>query len=173
MKVKVVANPNLLHMGILVSLVFALVVGAVAQDSGQMPDKTPGAEVDLPFRNSKVLDAILVTVRVNGKDTVLIFDTGSNRTILSPEVADYDPRNRDQFQASFPESGAKAQARWGRINLQIEGQTWKDWQVVVKGQDDLSKMFRQKIDGILGKDVLNEFERVTIDFPAHLIRLSR
>jgi len=155
--------------------VSALEVGNSAAQSSrhQIPDHETSVEIELPFRNSTVLDAILVTVRVNGKDAVLIFDTGSNRTILSPQFADYDSRDRTKFQTMFPESTVKAEARWGRVTLQIAGQTWKNRQVVVKSQDDVSRVFGQKIDGILGKDVLNEFGRVTIDFPSHLIRLSQ
>jgi hypothetical protein len=174
MKAKVFLNASLLLASPLVVLVCTVGNVAAAQCSRrQLPDHETRADVELPFRNSKVLDAILVTVRVNGKDVVLVFDTGSNRTILSPEATDYDSRDRAQFQTLFPESRVKAEARWGCVSLDISGETWKNRQVVVKNQDDLSRVFLQKIDGILGKDVLNEFDRVTIDFPAHLIRLSR
>jgi hypothetical protein len=175
MNAKLFIKAGLVRATALVSLACALAGGKIAaQDSRHpLPAKEARGEVELPFRDSKILDAILITVRVNGRDAVLILDTGSNRTMLSPEVADLDPRDHAQFQTLFPESAVKAAARWGRVNLQIAGQTWQNRQVVVKSQDELSSTFLQKIDGILGKDVLNEFNRVTIDFHAHLIRLSR
>src|SRR5262249_41710799 len=100
-----------------------------------------------------VLDAMLVRVKVNGRPAVLIFDTASNATILSPEVASVGSKP-DTFTVSFPENHLDKRAAWAFVTLQIDDQVWRERRVVVQEQKDVSTAFNQRIDGILGKDVL-------------------
>jgi hypothetical protein len=128
-------------------------------------------EIRLAFESSKVLDAILVRVKVNGETAVLIFDTGSNCTILSPEIVHgSDPK--PQFQVSFPQNQIRESAAWTTVTLQIDAKVWKQRRVVVQKLDRVSTIFKQKIDGILGKDLLNEYQRVTIDLRERVIVLT-
>jgi hypothetical protein len=129
-------------------------------------------EARLPFESSVVLDAMLVRVKVNGRPAVLIFDTGSNCTILSPELASVGSKAGD-FIVSFPEDHRLRRAAWASVTLQIDHQILKGRRVVVQDQGEVSTVFKQRIDGILGKDVLNEYRRVTIDLKDRVIVFSR
>ena len=131
-------------------------------------DPAFASEFTIPFQSTKVLDALLVTIQVNGRSAVLIFDTGSNITILSPEISKVTSNPR-RFKVWFPEGDRREKATWGRVELTIGGRLWNNHLVVVKDQEQLSEMLGQRIDGILGKDLLNEFKSVTIDFELHQI----
>ena len=66
------------------------------QAAGQQPlpypaSKTSHRRTVVPIERSPHFGAILVRVHVNGKLAVLILDTGSNTTILSPEISGLNP----------------------------------------------------------------------------------
>jgi len=126
----------------------------------------------LPFESSVVLDAMLVRVKVNGRPAVLIFDTASNATIVSPEVASVDSKP-DVFSVLFPENHSHERAAWATVTLEIGEQVWRGRRVVVQEQRKVSTTFKQRIDGILGKDVLNEYRTITIDLKHRVIVFSR
>lgn len=43
-------------------------------------------------------------------------------------------------------------------------QAWRR-DVVAMDFDEVSRAFGMKVDGLIGQDILREFDRVTIDFP--------
>lgn len=149
------------------ALALATLFGALSLPTPASPE-----ELRLAFQESKLLDAILVTIQINGKPAILIFDTGSNSTILSPEISGASTAP-SQFDVSFPESRTSSEAHWGQVRLEISGHQWKKRRVVVQDQHNLYRVFGQKIDGILGKDLLNEFQSVTIDFKSHSILFKK
>ena len=62
--------------------------------------------------------------------------------------------------------------RHTEATLELGGRTWKRRSVVAMNLGEVSEAFGRRIDGLLGQDLLREFERVTIDFRARTLRLE-
>jgi len=55
-------------------------------------------------------------------------------------------------------------AYWGKVTLETGTRIWTDHKVLIEDMKNISDTLGQKIDGILGADILNEFQCVEIDF---------
>ena len=126
----------------------------------------------LPFERSPRFGVILVRVEVNGKPVVLILDTGSNTTILSPEICGLDPDRLPRARPPLKGTGFIGDGRWGHATLAIGSSVWKDKRVLVVDTRDLSLAAQRKIDGILGQDILDHFKYVEINLEAKLLILG-
>jgi hypothetical protein len=141
----------------------------------QLPDctdkKIRHCQVVLHIERSDTFGEILVDVRVNGRPAVLIMDTGSNTTILSPQVSGL--KTARLMRAAPPKAGTGfvSDARWGEATLSAGAVTWKDRRILVADMKMISVAFRRKIDGILGQDVWGEFDRIEIDMGANRLVL--
>ncbi len=121
-------------------------------------------QIVVPIERSRVFGAILVNVQVTGKPAVLILDTGSSTTILSPEILGLNPINLKRANTPAKGSGFVGDARWGEATLVMGARIWRDRRILVEDVNDISRAYQRKIDGILGQDILNEFKYVVIDF---------
>ena len=63
-------------------------------------------------------------------------------------------------------------AYWGKVTLETGTRIWTDHKVLIEDMKNISDTIGQKIDGILGADILNEFQCVEIDFEHKLLVLS-
>ena len=71
-------------------------------------------------------------------------------------------------------SGWVGSGAWAKANLGIGPMSWADRRVLV--MDDFQSMsnnIRQRVDGIIGEDVLKEFQSVMIDFQRHRLFFVR
>jgi hypothetical protein len=57
----------------------------------------------------------------------------------------------------------------GEITLQVGLKTWKQHLVVVQDQAEVRRVFGERIDGILGQDILRKFRKVIIDSEHHTL----
>jgi hypothetical protein len=126
----------------------------------------------LPIERSPRFSAILVTVLVNGKQAVLILDTGSSTTILSPEITGLNPAALPRAQPPRKGTGFVGDGHWGHATLTIGTIAWKDRRVLVVDTRDLSLAAQRRIDGILGQDILDEFKYVEIDLEKKRLTLG-
>ncbi len=115
---------------------------------------------------------MLIKVEVNGKPAVMVLDTGSNETIVSPRVVIVKQLSSKDAVAmakgsGYPSSGVIATAflRVGPLNP-------KNCQILVVDLSELSKALGQEVDGILGMSVLKEFEIVSVDLKHHKLILK-
>jgi hypothetical protein len=129
-------------------------------------------QTQIEYQQSRRFNAILIVARVNDKPAVLIVDTGSDRTIISPHLLISEPVSGN-LRVSFLAAHRNAPAAWGRATLQLSNRTWKELLVVVQDQSELRQAFGQSIDGILGQDILGQFRRVIIDSEHHLLTLQQ
>jgi len=123
----------------------------------------PQDPVEVPFEYSRAFGLMLIKVEVNGKPAVMVLDTGSNETIVSPKlviVKQLSPKNALSMAkgSGYSDTGVIATAflRVGPLNP-------KNYQILVVDLSDLSKSLGQDVDGILGMSVLKEFEIVSVD----------
>ena len=115
---------------------------------------------------------VLVKLEVNGRPAVLIVDTGSNVTIISPDLADVAPGTLDNAASPSRGSGFTGRGVFRRATLRVGSVTWRDHRVVVTDTRELSKSLGQKVDGMLGMDFLSEFELVVVDLKNHKLILE-
>lgn len=134
--------------------------------------KTPHRRSVLPIERGAVFGEILVSIRVNGKPAVLILDTGSSTTILSPEASGLDPINLRRADPPKKGSGFVGDGRWGEATLITGARIWKDHRVLVADMKSITDAMHRKIDGILGQDILGEFKYIEIDFEHKLLVLA-
>jgi hypothetical protein len=128
-------------------------------------------ETTIKYQKSRRFNAILVIANINNKSAVLIVDTGSDRTIVSPDFVTTDQLS-GEFRVSFLTAHRSTLSAWGKIALQLSHKTWKEHVVVVQDFSELRRTFQQKIDGILGQDILSQFRKVTIDSETQTLTLQ-
>jgi len=168
-------------MSALFALLLALSVPIISAGSrhaaGQQPlphlaSKTSHRQTVVPIERSPHFGAILVSVHINGKPAVLILDTGSNTTILSPEISGLSPANLPRADPPRKGTGFVADGRWGQATLTIGTTVWKDKRVLVVDTKNLSRAVQRKIDGILGQDILDEFKIIEINLEEKRLALG-
>lgn len=140
--------------------------GSSPADSLSSAPKSTGispCRAALPIERDPVFGVILVSILVNGKPAVVILDTGSNTTMLSPEASGLDPAN---LRPAFPPklgAGFEGQRSWGVATLTIGARTWKDHRVLVTDLKSITNTMNRRIDGILGEDILGKSKYIEID----------
>jgi hypothetical protein len=168
-------------MSALCTMLLATSVPAISggshQATGQQFPPVPASKTSLrqtvvPIERSPHFGAILVSVRVNGKPAVLILDTGSNTTILSPEISGLNVARLPRAKPPRKGTGFVGDGRWGQATLSIGTRVWKDKRVLVVDTNDLSSAVQRKIDGILGQDILDEFKYVEINLEEKRLTLG-
>jgi hypothetical protein len=171
-----------LSISALFALLLALSVSVISggsprQAAGQQSQpnstsKTSHRQTVVPLERSPHFGAILVSANVNGKPAVLILDTGSNTTILSPEISGLNPAHLPRADPPRKGTGFVGDGRWGQATLTIGTTVWKDKRVLVVDTKDLSRAVQRKIDGILGQDILDEFKYVEINLEEKRLTLG-
>jgi hypothetical protein len=133
-----------------------------------------GAHYEIPIEVNRDFGTILIRARVNGRPATLVMDTGSSHTILSSELLDVRPLVLDQASSPGKGSGFVGRAAWAKTNVEVGIRGWKDRRVLVMNDfREISNTMKQKVDGILGEDLLEEFEFVVIDYKYHRLILSQ
>jgi hypothetical protein len=141
------------------------------------------ADLELPFERDAARDAILVRAEVNGKPALLLLDTGANRTVVSPQLVGISATELKaaSFRAASPGLHAEYTFREATLRLGCVGdftsppacrREWKNRRLAVMNLEHVSRVYGRKLDGILGRDLLREFSRVSIDFKRSVVILS-
>jgi hypothetical protein len=128
----------------------------------------------IPFEVNRVFGAILIKAQVNKQPATLIVDTGSRHTILSSELLRVCPRALEHTDVPAKGSGLVGSAGWAKATVEVGTVIWLDRRVLVMNDfRDISNSMKQRVDGILGEDVLKEFSLVVIDFKHQRLVLLR
>lgn len=130
------------------------------------------APLELPFEIDSRHDAILLSAELNGKPVTLLLDTGSTYTILDAHLLGLT--NLDLKTSRFSDSGPglHGEAVWAAARLRLGARIWREQRVVAMNLAPLASRYGRPIHGILGQDILRQFDRVTIDFRARTLVLS-
>jgi len=102
--------------------------------------------VSLPFKTARSL--LLVTVTVDGRSKTLIFDTGAERTLIQ------DTRNVEHVSTLIV--GSKTFRNIPIAYVDLTG-------------TDIAKAHA---DGVLGQDVLRQFDTMHVNYKTHTITLE-
>jgi predicted aspartyl protease len=142
----------------------------VALGHGAFPH--PPDPVEIPFEYSRAFGLMLVRVEVNGKPAVMVLDTGSNETIVSPRLVIVKQLGSKDAVAMAKGSGYSGAGVVATAFLTIGPLNPKNCQILVVDLSGLSKTLGQQVDGILGMSVLKEFEIVSVDLRRHKLVLK-
>ena len=147
-------------------MVFAL---TVALGLGAFPH--PQDLVEVPFEYSRAFGLMLIKVEVNEKPAVMVLDTGSNETIVSPRLVPVKQLSSKDAVAMAKGSGYSGTGVVATALLRLGPLGPKNRQILVVDLSDVSKGLGRNIDGILGMSVLKEFEIVSVDLRHHKLVL--
>lgn len=97
-----------------------------------------------------------------------------SRQFLSSELLDVRPLALDQASPPGKGSGFVGKAAWAKANVEVGIRGWQDRRVLVMNDfREISNSVKQRVDGILGEDLLEELEFVVIDYKHHRLVLSK
>ncbi len=150
-----------------------LVVIAAAPLRAQTASSGGDRQSGISFEVNRLFGVILIRAEVNGHPATLFLDTGSSNTILSPELVEVRPQVLERAPVFAKGSGYVSTAGWTRATLEVGGLRWQDRMVLVMDFHEISKSMKQRVDGILGEDVLGEFDSVFIDFKHRRVFVMR
>jgi hypothetical protein len=142
---------------------------AFVLDSGAFSSSS--APVEIPLEHSNSFGLVLVKAEVNGKGVVLVLDTGSNQTIISSNVVVAKQGSLMDSTSTAKGSGYSGTGTFATAFLRLGSSAWRDHRILVMEMRDFSKSLGQNVDGILGMDLLGEFDVVTIDLRHHRLLL--
>jgi predicted aspartyl protease len=153
-------------LGVVLLLMFHLCsVGAVAQ---QRPGVSGVAIISDPKTGT-----ILINAKLNGNPVVMILDTGASRSIFDARAFGLSSVQLQAARMNTRGVGLDADVVWRTASFQIADQQWKDQPVEIADLSKLSKIYGRTIDGIVGQDVLRNFDTVQINYKGDCVMLER
>jgi hypothetical protein len=145
-------------------LLLLILIVTAASEGEDVPGRND-SKSGIPFDVSQNFGVILIRALVNKQPATLVVDTGASHTILSSELLQVRSLALEHADAPAKGSGYVGNAGWARATLEIGKMTWPDRKVLVMDDfRDLSNSMKRRIDGIVGEDVLKEFDSVVLDF---------
>ena len=155
-----------------VIFVLACLMVTSAGRAQSVPNES-ASSLEIPFELNPRFGSILVRVRVNGEPAILLVDTGSSHTILNGNFLGLNPLLLERASAPVQGSGLIGIAGWATATIDLGRRKTKRRVLVMDEFREISKGMNQRIDGILGEDVLDEFTSVAIDFEHHRLVFHR
>lgn len=156
------------------ALTFLLVVVMTAQDTpratlGKAPKVRTG-ETELGFEVTRPC-AMAVKAKVNGRPAVMLLDTGAAQTVVSVDAAGISPM--ELAESRFTSALAlRGEAVLAPVDIQLGRRTWRQYPVAVMRLGEVSKTYGRRIDGLIGYDLLSQFDYVILDFKARCLWLA-
>lgn len=133
---------------------------------------TLAATLELPFELDAGRDAILIRAEVNGKPALLLLDTGANRTVVRPELVGVSASELQAARFRSASPGLQAEFTFREATLRLGTREWRNRRLAVMNLEQVSRAYGRQLDGILGRDILREFSRVSIDFKKSVVALE-
>jgi hypothetical protein len=147
---------------------------ATAVGWGQSLPTEGDPKTGIPFEVNRQFGSILIRAQVNGQPATLIVDTGCSHTVLSSDFLRVSPLLLEHASVPVKGQGLVGVRGWAKATMEIGAISWANREVLVIDEfQEISKSMKQRVDGILGEDLLNEFGSVVIDFKHHRLVLLR
>jgi len=118
------------------------------------------AQESLPFATTRD-QKLIAKVKVDGKERVLILDTGAVDLLLDPSVVGMKPSDLKERGPWNPNGALKIAQR--RVIVEIAGKKFGITATILDCRP-VSEIAGNKVDGIMGIAVFQKFKKVTIDF---------
>jgi hypothetical protein len=128
----------------------------------------------LPLQINNRFGLLLVEVEVDGAPATFVIDTGSSRTILNSRLMDSRSTGHRHKLSSEKGSGYVGTAVPVQATLKIGKEIFRSHDFLAMDDlPDISQSLGQNVDGLLGEDVLHEFDVVQFDFKNKSLILSK
>jgi hypothetical protein len=152
-------------VGLIVVGLWPVAVANAASPCGV--DEPHVTRVELPFQLHPVRAALMIQVEVDGRNRKFFVDTGATRTVVDVGAAGREAGLALQ-RAHFAERGVGVAGEGvvAEVDLNVGGRAWPKRRVVIMDLSELERVYGQKVDGIVGMDLLREFGQVVISFGA-------
>lgn len=128
-------------------------------------------EIELPFELHPRYRGIFINVQIGGRDAWMLVDTGAGSTFVRASLVGIGEAGiaRARFRSDIGVEIAHV-----RLDAWLQLGTWRrEVKVGAANLTPLSERYGRTVDGVLGQDVLRHFSRVTIDFEAKKLILTR
>jgi len=127
----------------------------------------PAQSVILPFDTAN--DMILVHVRINGGEYLMLLDTGAQHTIVGQLN-----QNKGKNRSKDTNAGLLLNASGIKATIEFKGMPIIKTHILEANLEDFGKRFGDaRVNGILGQDLLSLFSYVRIDYKAHQIEMVK
>jgi len=130
------------------------------------------ATLEVPFVYEAERGAIVLEIVANHRPAAVLLDTGAARTVLSAEFVGLPKGRVDSARFSSERPGIRADGVWMIAALTLGGRDLGRQPVRLMDLSEVSRVYKRRVDGLLGQDVLTRFEAIEIDFGARRLRLS-
>jgi len=117
---------------------------------------------EVPMIMNRRHDVPLIDVKVNGKVARFILDTGSANTLIADDLAGGTAPGPSGFRPD--RNGFEVHGRWWEVDLEVAGRRWPRRTVGIVDLSRVREHYGKDISGLLGQDVLREFDSVRIDY---------
>ncbi|MBV8771701.1 MAG: retropepsin-like domain-containing protein [Deltaproteobacteria bacterium] len=116
----------------------------------------------------------IITISANGHAVTLVLDTGAERTVLTPDVAERIGAQRPSIEFQRQVRGITGDLGSREVELRsfAAGDVPLPWHRVLVAPVTTAKIFPTGLDGFLGADVLSDFD-IDLDVPGHEVGLYR
>jgi predicted aspartyl protease len=118
--------------------------------------------------------APIVTLSANGHAVTLILDTGAERTVLTPDVAERIGAQPPSIELQRHLRGIAGDLPSHEVELRsfAAGGVPIPWRRVLVAPVKMAKVFPTPLDGLLGADALSDFD-IDLDLPRHQMTFHR
>jgi predicted aspartyl protease len=148
---------NIYRRSAVLTLLLLLWLPVPVKTRGAPPSNRSSADGTdgIPIELTHPFGLVLVKAEVNGSPVTLVVDTGSSRTILSAQVVQVRGLALREGVSPSKGSGWDGRAAWIKATVRVGDAEWRDHQFLVMDDlPDISNAVGQKIDGIMGEDIL-------------------
>jgi len=132
-------------------------------------DKAPN---EISIETSSRFGLLLVKAEVDGKPAVLIVDTGSTISVISPRLATASDRYPSGVMVPRNGSGLVGMGVYAQAVIKVGPFVWGKRRIVVMDMHEVSKSLDQEVDGILGLDFFSQVTFFAVDTKNHKLILK-
>jgi hypothetical protein len=143
--------------------VFLCLASRLAADAPDLPGNQKSKTI-LPLEINRRFGLLLVHVEVNDKPATFVVDTGANRTAVSDRLIPVQKSGNVKEVIPEKSSGYLGHAVPVKANLQIGNTNFDNYDLLAMDMTELSRSLDQNVDGLLGEDILREFNVLQFDF---------
>lgn len=118
--------------------------------------------------------APIVTLFANGHPVTLILDTGAEKTVMSPHVAERIGAQRPSIEFQRGIRGITGDLPSHEVELRsfAAGKVAIPWRRILVAPVKMARVFPTPLDGLLGADALSAFD-IDLDLPRHQMTFYR
>ena len=118
--------------------------------------------------------APIVTLSANGHAVTLILDTGAEKTVVTPDVAERIGAQRPSIEFQRRLRGITGDLPTHEVELHsfAAGEVAIPWRRVLVAPVKMTRVFPTPLDGLLGADALSDFD-IDLDLPRHQMTFYR